>query len=176
MFKLIIAGGRDFNNYDGMSKCLDRLLKNINDNIEIVCGMARGADRLGERYAKEHGYKVIYMPADWDLYGKSAGFKRNVQMAEYADALVAFWDGVSSGTKHMIETAQKMGLDVRVKKVPNGKEEFHMNELKKYEELKNKLHDAVNELCVLCGKYQFEHVGMCDGCRWKQEKRTWTKE
>lgn len=58
----------------------------------------------------------------------------------------------------------------------NGKEEFHMNELKKYEELKNKLHDAVNELCVLCGKYQFEHVGMCDGCRWKQEKRTWTKE
>lgn len=83
MFKLIIAGGRDFNNYDGMSKCLDRLLKNINDNIEIVCGMARGADRLGERYAKEHGYKVIYMPADWDLYGKSAGFKRNVQMAEY---------------------------------------------------------------------------------------------
>lgn len=64
MFKLIIAGGRDFNNYDGMSKCLDRLLKNINDNIEIVCGMARGADRLGERYAKEHGYKVIYMPAD----------------------------------------------------------------------------------------------------------------
>lgn len=116
MFKLIIAGGRDFNNYDGMSKCLDRLLKNINDNIEIVCGMARGADRLGERYAKEHGYKVIYMPADWDLYGKSAGFKRNVQMAEYADALVAFWDGVSSGTKHMIETAQNMGLDVRVKK------------------------------------------------------------
>lgn len=91
MFKLIIAGGRDFNNYDGMSKCLDRLLKNIND-------------------------KVIYMPADWDLYGKSAGFKRNVQMAKYADALVAFWDGVSSGTKHMIETAQKMGLDVRVKK------------------------------------------------------------
>ena len=78
--------------------------------------MARGADRLGERYAKEHGYKVIYMPADWDLYGKSAGFKRNVQMAEYADALVAFWDGVSFGTKHMIETAQKMGLDVRVKK------------------------------------------------------------
>ena len=61
MFKLIIAGGRDFNNYDGMSKCLDRLLKNINDNIEIVCGMARGADRLGERYAKEHGYKVIYI-------------------------------------------------------------------------------------------------------------------
>ena len=48
-----------------------------------------------------------------------------------------------------------------------------MNELKKYEELKNKLHDAV---CVLCGKYQFEHIGMCDGCRWKREKHAWTKE
>lgn len=51
-----------------------------------------------------------------------------------------------------------------------------MNEIKKYEELRNKLHDAVNELCVLCGKYQFEHIGMCDGCRWKQEKHAWTKE
>lgn len=116
MFKVIIAGGRDFNNYDGMSACLDRLLKNVSDKIEVVCGMARGADRLGERYAKEHGYKVIYMPADWDIDGRSAGFKRNVKMAEYADALVAFWDGKSSGTRHMIETAEKMGLDIRVKK------------------------------------------------------------
>ena len=78
--------------------------------------MARGADRLGERYAKERGYKVIYFPADWDIDGRSAGFKRNVKMAEYADALVAFWDGKSSGTKHMIETAQGKGLDVRVKR------------------------------------------------------------
>lgn len=116
MFKVIIAGGRDFNNYEGMSACLDRLLKNVSDKIEVVCGMARGADRLGERYAKEHGYKVIYMPADWDIDGRSAGFKRNVKMAEYADALVAFWDGKSSGTRHMIETAEKMGLDIRVKK------------------------------------------------------------
>lgn len=116
MFKVIIAGGRDFNNYEGMSVCLDRLLKNVSDKIEVVCGMARGADRLGERYAKEHGYKVIYMPADWDIDGRSAGFKRNVKMAEYADALVAFWDGKSSGTRHMIETAEKMGLDIRVKK------------------------------------------------------------
>ena len=57
MFKLIIAGGRDFNNYDGMSKCLDRLLKNINDNIEIVCGMARGADRLENAMQKSMAIK-----------------------------------------------------------------------------------------------------------------------
>ena len=70
MFKLIIAGGRDFNNYDGMSKCLDRLLKNINDNIEIVCGMARGADRLGERYAKEHGYRLALATSSRELHAQ----------------------------------------------------------------------------------------------------------
>ena len=116
MFRVIVAGGRDFNNYNGLAASLDYLLKNINDEIQIVCGMARGADRLGERYAKERGYKVIYFPADWDIDGRSAGFKRNVKMADYADALVAFWDGKSSGTKHMIETAQSKGLDVRVKR------------------------------------------------------------
>ena len=115
MFRLIIAGGRDFDNYEGMKKSLDVLLKNIKDDIQIVCGMARGADRLGERYAKENGYQIIYFPADWDLDGKSAGFKRNVEMADNADALVAFWDGQSRGTKHMIDTAKDKGLDVRVK-------------------------------------------------------------
>lgn len=116
MFRVIVAGGRDFNNYDGLAASLDYLLKNINDEIQIVCGMARGTDRLGEQYAKERGYKIIYMPADWDIDGRSAGFKRNVKMAEYADALVAFWDGKSPGTKHMIETAKSKGLDIRVKR------------------------------------------------------------
>lgn len=116
MFKVIVAGGRDFNNYEGLSNSLDYLFKNINDDIQVVCGMACGADRLGERYAKEHGYQVIYFPADWDLDGKSAGFKRNVKMAEYADALVAFWDGSSRGTKHMIDTAKEKGLDIRIKR------------------------------------------------------------
>lgn len=116
MFKVIVAGGRDFNNYKGLAASLDHLLKNVIDDIEIVCGMARGADRLGEQYAKERGYRIRYMPADWDTYGRSAGYKRNMQMAEYADALVAFWDGASSGTRHMIKTAQDKGLDVRVKR------------------------------------------------------------
>lgn len=115
MFRLIVAGGRDFDNYAGLERSLDYLLKNVIDDVQIVCGMAKGADRLGERYAKEHGYEVRYFPADWDMDGKSAGFKRNVRMAENADALVAFWDGQSKGTKHMIDTAQRMGLEVRVK-------------------------------------------------------------
>ena len=116
MFRVIVAGGRDFNNYPGLAASLDYLLKNINDEIEIVCGMARGADRLGEQYAKERGYRVIYMPADWDTYGKSAGYRRNAEMADYANALVALWDRQSRGTKHMIDIAHEKGLDVRVKK------------------------------------------------------------
>lgn len=116
MFRVIIAGGRDFNNYEGLAASLDYLFKNVSDDIEVVCGMSRGTDRLGEKYAKERGYRVIYMPADWDTHGKSAGYRRNVEMAKYADALVAFWDGKSTGTKHMIDTAREHKLDVRVKR------------------------------------------------------------
>jgi len=116
---VIVAGGRDFNNYKGLTSSLNYLFQHINDDIEIVCGMSKGADRLGERYAKEQGYRIIYMPADWDLYGRSAGYKRNVEMAKYANALVAFWDGKSSGTKHMIEIARSEGLEVRIKRYIN---------------------------------------------------------
>ena len=104
--KVIIAGGRDFDNpqmiEDTMSK-LDVLV------TEIVCGEARGADTLGADWANRHGIPVAYFPAHWDEYGKAAGNIRNKQMAEYADYLVAFWDMQSHGTKNMIEIMQQMG-------------------------------------------------------------------
>ena len=75
---------------------------------------ANGADKLGERYAKLRGYKIERYPADWNRYGKSAGFKRNVQMSEVADACVCFWDGSSSGTKHMINIAEQKRLPLRI--------------------------------------------------------------
>ena len=115
MFRVIIAGGRDFNNYPGLAKAMDQLLANVTDEIVVVCGMAQGAYRLGERYGKERGYSIRYFPADWDSKGRGAGFIRNEEMAKNADALVAFWDGQSRGTKHMIETAKKHKLDIRVK-------------------------------------------------------------
>lgn len=116
MFRVIIAGGRDFQDYAYLKQTMDRLLINITDEIAVVCGEARGADLLGKRYAKERGYVVHSYPADWNTYGKAAGFVRNKEMAKTADALVAFWDGKSSGTKHMIETANQFGLKVRIKK------------------------------------------------------------
>jgi len=113
MFKVIVAGGRDFADYDLLKSKLDNLLVN-RDPVEIVSGTARGADKLGEFYAKRSQLALALFPADWDLYGKSAGYKRNAQMADYADALVAFWDGKSRGTMHMINLAKSAGLQVRV--------------------------------------------------------------
>jgi hypothetical protein len=111
--KVIIAGGRNFNDYDKLRESCDNILIN-QEEVEVVSGTASGADTLGEKYAQEKGYKIEKFPAQWDLYGKSAGYKRNQQMAEYADGLIAFWDGKSKGTKHMIDIATNKGLKVRV--------------------------------------------------------------
>ena len=62
---------------------------------------------LGAEWAANHGVPLQHFPAYWDKYGKSAGFIRNAEMGEYADALIAFWDGVSPGTKHMIQTMKR---------------------------------------------------------------------
>ena len=117
MIKVIIAGTRDFNDYAFLKKNVDYFLQGINPNneeIEIVSGNARGADKLGERYAKEHNLPVKLFPANWDKYGKRAGYLRNQEMANYADVLIAFWDEKSKGTKHMIDIAKKQDLTVIV--------------------------------------------------------------
>ena len=118
MVRIIIAGSRDFNNYKKLETTMDDYLKSVRDEVEIICGGARGADSLGEIYAQFHNIKCVKFPADWDKYGKSAGYRRNVQMAEYAEKengiLFAFWDGQSKGTKHMIDIANQHGLEVHI--------------------------------------------------------------
>ena len=114
MFKVIIAGGRDFNDRLYLNKVLDHLLSQRQE-VTILCGMARGADTLGQHYAIQKGIPVEEYPAQWNKYGKSAGYRRNAVMANNADALIAFWDGKSKGTMHMINLAKEAGLDVRVK-------------------------------------------------------------
>lgn len=121
--RVIIAGSREFNNYELLKeKCIDRIAAH-NPNalpVRIISGTARGADQLGEQFAKEENYLLSKFPADWDKYGKSAGYRRNVEMAKFAidnrnkGFLVAFWDGKSKGTKWMIDIAKRYGLDVEV--------------------------------------------------------------
>lgn len=115
-FRVVVAGGRDFNNYHMLESKLDHLLKSklISSEVIIICGGARGADRLGERYAKERGLSVNYFLADWGKHGKSAGYKRNKIMSENSDATVAFWDGKSRGTKHMIDLTKTEGNLLKV--------------------------------------------------------------
>lgn len=111
--KVIVAGGRDFNNYDLMVKSLDEILSGRID-ITIVSGKAAGADTLGEKYALEHGLPIDEYPADWKTHGKGAGPIRNDKMARVSQMLVAFWDGKSVGTKDMISRAEMLGLEVHV--------------------------------------------------------------
>lgn len=123
MFKVIVAGGRDF---DYKSEHLDKvshLISNyyntktmtpLKGGVELVTGCAKGADQIPYLFNSWHGVPIKEFPADWDTHGKKAGILRNIEMAEYADALIAFWDGKSRGTKNMIEEAKKRGLKVKV--------------------------------------------------------------
>ena len=114
-YKVIVAGCRDFADYELLKEKCDFYLQNKKPEIiVIVSGHASGADTLGERYAQERGYETEVYPADWKTNGRAAGPIRNAQMATVADALIAFWDGKSRGTKNMIDTATKRGLQVAV--------------------------------------------------------------
>jgi len=104
--KLVVAGSRDFDNRTLMFDELDDIIDKYNIT-EIISGGAKGADFLGEEYAKETNINLTIMPAEWSVYGKRAGHKRNIQMLEYTDIVIAFWDGVSRGTKHMIQETRK---------------------------------------------------------------------
>jgi hypothetical protein len=103
--KYIIAGSRDFADFELM----ERVLKEFEIG-EIVCGGARGADLLGKEYADKHNIPVKMFPADWKKFKNAAGPLRNIEMAEYADGLIAFWDGKSTGTAHMIKEANRRKL------------------------------------------------------------------
>lgn len=118
--RTIIAGGRDFNDYELLAGEVEHFEENHSSSyLTIVCGKARGADTLGEQWAKEEERDVIYFPADWDTHGKSAGYIRNSEMADNAEALIAFWDGKSKGTKNMIDIALRKGLVVKVVRYGN---------------------------------------------------------
>ncbi len=118
MYKVIIAGSRDFADYSLLRSVADQALAGM-DGIEIVSGGARGADALGERYARERRYAMKVFPAEWKKWGAAAGPIRNAQMAGYADALIAFWNGSSPGTGDMIRKAEEKDLRVHVQMISN---------------------------------------------------------
>ncbi len=124
--RVIIAGSRNFDDFPKLMNSSMEILTEISkkrddlDRIRIISGTARGADKLGEQYAKIAHYELSKFPADWDKLGKRAGYVRNAEMAKFAveddsyGVLIAFWDGKSRGTKHMIDLAKRYGLEVHV--------------------------------------------------------------
>ena len=115
IYKVIIAGCRDFADYELLKEECDFYLQNQKpEDIVIVSGHASGADALGEHYALERDLQLETYTADWKAHGRAAGPIRNAQMASVAHALIAFWDGKSRETKNMIDTATKRGLQVAV--------------------------------------------------------------
>lgn len=128
MKKIIVAGGRDFNDYWYLNLKVGEVLASDEcyfygmagdharyDDVEIVSGGARGADFLGERFAEENFIPLKKFPADWDAHGRAAGIIRNEEMARYADMLIAFLsDPPSKGTSNMIKQAISGGLEVHI--------------------------------------------------------------
>lgn len=115
-FKLIVAGGRDFNDPILLAQAIEGLANGeyADKAVSIVSGMARGADMLGYMFAMKHNVVAYAMPADWEQHGKRAGMLRNKEMAEFADGLLLFWDGASKGSKNMLDTMRKLGKPVHV--------------------------------------------------------------
>ena len=107
--RVVVAGSRTIEDYDRVAEAI---AASGYDVTELVSGTAGGVDELGERWAREHGVPVTRMPADWDTHGKAAGPKRNARMARAANALVAVWDGQSSGTRSMLKEAYKRDLEI----------------------------------------------------------------
>ena len=119
--KIIIAGGRDFtdtqlalNEFLLFSNQITQERGLVEPFLEVVSGGARGADLVGERVANMCHLPVKRFIPNWDALGKGAGYVRNSEMAEYADALLLFWDGVSKGSGHMLKIAQNKGLIIKV--------------------------------------------------------------
>lgn len=112
--KVIIAGSRSIVRY----KSVEQAVVDSGFDIDtVVSGTANGADKLGELWAKKHDKKVVRFVPDWKRFGRKAGILRNIQMAEEAQAVIVIWDGVSTGSKHMISCAERYGLDVYVHRV-----------------------------------------------------------
>jgi hypothetical protein len=111
LIKLGVVGSRDFGDYEKMKLVLDEYK---NKAWLIVSGGARGADSLSEKWASENNMKMCVFPAEWDKYGKRAGFIRNEEIVKYSDQVIAFWDGNSRGTAHTIGLCKKLGKEVRI--------------------------------------------------------------
>ncbi len=112
-FTIVVTGGREFSDRALTGRALNHVMGCVDDDITLVNGTARGADRLAAEVARDLGWTVIDVPAEWNRYGKSAGFRRNTLMLTdyHPDVLIAFPGG--RGTAHTVSEAQRLGVPIR---------------------------------------------------------------
>ncbi len=117
--RIVVAGCRDYNNYNEAKQHIDLYISEIRktNTLIFVSGCCHGADMLGERYAQENGFTIERYPANWQKYGRSAGPMRNRKMAEICDYVICFWDGKSRGTRTMIKYANEFQRPIRIKMI-----------------------------------------------------------
>lgn len=103
-----VVGSRDYDNtqHPTIEEVVAELASSA-PNVTVISGGARGVDQRAAAAARQHGLTVREYPADWDRYGKRAGYLRNEEMVKAADMVIAFWDGQSRGTRHTIDLARK---------------------------------------------------------------------
>ena len=111
--KTIIAGSRSITDFSIVEEVVEKSGWK-NKITEVVSGCARGVDKLGEMWARNHGIPVKRFPADWDKHGRSAGYRRNIDMAKYGDALVAVWRSNSKGTANMVNTMKRLDKPIYI--------------------------------------------------------------
>jgi hypothetical protein len=136
--RVIIAGSRGFNDYELLCKKCTEFIPDLEEekrknpllctSVNIISGNAAGADTLGKQFAMQNKLSLSVFKPDWKKYNKSAGFIRNEAMAKFAKGdekclLIAFWDGKSKGTKHMIDVAAKAGIETKIVNYLEGKKE-----------------------------------------------------
>lgn len=116
--RVAVVGSRDFKHYGLLCYYLDNFFFRSDSPIKIISGGAKGADSLAEKFAEARNIKTKVYKANWEKYGKKAGFLRNKKIIKNCDVVVAFWDGESKGTKITIDLAKEAGKKVYIVMFP----------------------------------------------------------
>ena len=120
MKKIMISGSRTINDESLISEKLNSALAEYPDMI-LISGGARGVDSIGEAWAKSHNVQIQQYKPDWKRYGRGAGIVRNKSMVETADLVIIFWDGISKGTKSVIDFCKKRNKSYLLVEIKNEK-------------------------------------------------------
>jgi hypothetical protein len=110
--KLAVVGSRNIVDEKLIFDSINSIISEVDDEIIIISGGARGVDSIAAKWAKNNNIKLIEIKADWNRLGKAAGMIRNKDIIKNCDIVLAIWDGVSKGTAHSIQLGKSLNKNV----------------------------------------------------------------